>query len=176
MSNENEQNINQESGSNENENTEKKDNNILLILLLIPIIIPILIYSSIKLYKSQTDQVYQGGPISNVFKGGNGHDVYFSHMESDDTYIYNIGDGCDYIEDIGGEDTIKFGKGITIDNLEFVSSYGSLWVGVKTEQNSDGGLTIEKFFSDPDHRIEKFEFEDGTVITDITPYVQEAEN
>ena len=44
----------------------------------------------------------------------------YTHIDSlyggNDTYIYNIGDGNKYIVDLGGNDTIQFGVGITTEN------------------------------------------------------------
>lgn len=35
-----------------------------------------------------------------------------------------------------------------------------------------GGITIENYFSGDENKIERFEFSDGTVVTDITPYIK----
>ncbi|HOC33109.1 MAG TPA: hypothetical protein PKI82_03390, partial [Ruminococcus flavefaciens] len=51
---------------------------------------------------------------------GKGND-YISGRQGDDTYIYELGDGCDTIIDEtlwgNGYNTLKFGKGIGIDNI-----------------------------------------------------------
>ncbi len=43
-----------------------------------------------------------------------------SDLGGDDTYIYNVGDGCYYIRDYGGNnDTIQFEAGTTFSNIQF---------------------------------------------------------
>ena len=44
--------------------------------------------------------------------GGAGDD-YINNSGGDDTYIYNLGDGNDTIQDVHGNDVIEFGEGIT---------------------------------------------------------------
>ena len=47
---------------------------------------------------------------NDVLRGGVGND----------TYIFNIGDGLDVIDDADGADTVRFGAGITLNYLSFV--------------------------------------------------------
>jgi len=59
-----------------------------------------------------------GTPNNDTLIGGQGHD-YLVGGKGDDTYVYYLGDGNDKIEDTGGNDTIQFGSGISLDQLFF---------------------------------------------------------
>lgn len=109
-----------------------------------------------------------GNTGNTTFDGKGGDDTFISEKGGNDTYIYNLGDGFDYIKDVGGNDTIKFGEGITLDNLAFKQTATDLEIWFQFEE---GGLVIENFFSNPDNKIERFELADGTVITDISNYI-----
>lgn len=117
---------------------------------------------------NSSDNTIYGSTGNTTFDGKGGNDTFISEKGGNDTYIYNLGDGFDSINDIGGNDTIKFGEGITLENLAFNKTATNLEIWF---QNEDGGLIIENFFSNPDNKIEKFELADGIVITDITNYI-----
>jgi VCBS repeat-containing protein len=91
-----------------------------------------------------------------------------------DTYIYNRGDGNDTIADldntVGNTDTIRFGVGITPDDLAFSFDRLQSIPDLKITIAGGGGLTIKNFLDPIGHavgNIERFEFADGTVLTDI---------
>jgi hypothetical protein len=50
-----------------------------------------------------------------------------THVESinggNDVYIYNLGDCDKYINDLGGVDTIRFGEGITTENIHKIREH-----------------------------------------------------
>lgn len=117
---------------------------------------------------NNNDNTIYGNSGNNTFVGKGGNDTLIDHNGGNDTYIYNLGDGFDYIKDVGGNDTIKFGEGITLDNLAFKQTATDLEIWFQFEE---GGLVIENFFSNPDNKIERFELADGTVITDISNYI-----
>ncbi len=100
----------------------------------------------------------------------------YTHIDSlyggNDTYIYNIGDGNKYIVDLGGNDTIQFGVGITQENIRFLKDLqnNNLEIWFDIESDVDNSLTIENFFNN-DNKIENFVFSDGSTITDVTPYI-----
>lgn len=106
---------------------------------------------------------------NNTFEGKGGDDVLMDYAGGNDTYIYNIGDGNDIIDDLGGIDTIKFGPDVTLENLAFEKTSTDLNIWFHDIENN--GLCIKDFFSNPEKMIEKFELSDGTVITDISNYI-----
>ncbi|MHB8921546.1 MAG: calcium-binding protein [Halothiobacillus sp.] len=111
-----------------------------------------------------------GGAGDDVLVGGAGDDFLISGTGSDvldggdglDVYIYNLGDGVDYIRD-GGSNTLRFGIGIGISDLSL--AIGSLKINVGT--NGDA-IHIEGFDPDAPYdsvAIDRFEFSNGQVLT-----------
>ena len=49
--------------------------------------------------------------IKTPSKGARGNDILQGHY-GQDSYVFNIGDGQDTINDIGGSDKLVFGEGI----------------------------------------------------------------
>jgi len=110
-----------------------------------------------------------------LLAGGRGSDTLIGSSGSD-TYRYSVGDGSDRLVDPGPAtdaagvplvDTLRFGAGITADDLTL--GIGSLLIRVGS--NPDDAIHIEGF--DPDDAlatrtgpaIERFEFADGSVLT-----------
>lgn len=124
---------------------------------------------NISVTGNNNDNTICGNSGNNTFEGKGGNDILIDHNGGNDTYIYNIGDGFDTIDDIGGYDTIKFGSAVTLENLAFKQTATDLEIWFHNIENN--GLCIKNFFSNPDNKIEKFELADGTVITDITNYI-----
>jgi hypothetical protein len=58
---------------------------------------------------NNNDDILDGGEDDDNLQGGLGSDLY----------KYNVGDGSDRIGDLGGNDTLLFGAGITMSNLSF---------------------------------------------------------
>ena len=114
------------------------------------------------------NNIIEGNSGNNTFIGNGGDDTLIDTNGGNDTYIYNLGDGFDYINDVGGYDTIRFGENITLDDIKFVKTDSNLEIWFK---ETEGGMNIESFFTNPDNKIEKFEFADGTIITDITNHI-----
>ena len=94
--------------------------------------------------------------------GGTGNDYFEDKDGGDETFIFNLGDGNDLIYNRGGNDTIKFGAGITQDNIKFHGEGYDLFI---TFSNSEDSIKIKSFISSNSCRIENFEFSDGTIIT-----------
>ena len=65
--------------------------------------------------------ILNGGEGDDTLAGGTGDDI-LSGGKGDDTYLYNIGDGLDFIGDAGGADTLRFGAGILPGNITFTKS------------------------------------------------------
>ncbi len=124
--------------------------------------------ADITLIGDSKNNTISGNSGNNTFEGKAGNDRLIDSEGGNDTYIYNVGDGTDYITDIGGVDTIKFGAGITLDNLAFMQTSDNLSIWF---HNLEGGITIENYYTNPNKRIERFELADGTVITDISNYI-----
>jgi Ca2+-binding RTX toxin-like protein len=113
-----------------------------------------------------------GSDGNDTLNGGTGNDELFGG-DGNDVYRYNLGDGNDIINDWSGVDTIQFGPGITLANLNFIgrpySSQGGVWSDALDILLPDGGsLRIPGFFYDQaifnDTRIDQLRFADGTSV------------
>ena len=115
-------------------------------------------------YGSAVDDFVYGGAGNDRLDGGAG----------DDTYIFNKGDGEDTVSDIGGSDTIRFGDGISPDDIQFLRPSGypaedNLEIRIK---GTNDKITVSDYFTnytnmskENTRAIERFEFSDGTVLT-----------
>ena len=118
----------------------------------------------------------KGTDYSDTLLGGIGHDTINANDDDDilignkgndtlnggqgrDTYIYNLGDGADTINEYKGKDKIKFGQGITSDNLTFTRDGNNLVIKVNNDINQS--ITINKFYENTDYQIETLQFADG---------------
>jgi Ca2+-binding RTX toxin-like protein len=87
-----------------------------------------------------------------------------------DTYIFNIGDQFDSIDEIGGNDTLQLGPGIGLADLKFSQSENDLTIEIAS------GVTIQDFFAgDPDKLVEQIRFEDGATF-DLISLLQPSNN
>lgn len=141
------------------------------------------------LYGEQDADEISGDDGNDILYGGQGADRLNGGM-GDDTYIFNRGDGSDYIVEGNGVDTIKFGEGIKPEDVRVkrviapsgYSQYYNLELSIK---NSNDSITIEgqfgyydgSYFSSnprfrdmPERVIEKIVFADGTVWTQDNIY------
>ena len=113
-----------------------------------------------KLYGDAGNDTLIGGKGNDYLDGGNGSDVY----------VYNKGDGNDTISDTNGTDAIKFGSGISKQdiivkrtNVENAQDYRNITISFKDSPNdsitildvSTGNTTNDS------NIIETFEFENG---------------
>ena len=130
-----------------------------------------------KLYGDDGDDAISGGEGNDLLVGGKGNDE-LSGSRGDDIYIFNKGDGSDMISECGGIDTIKFGEGITPDDVDvkrvYKSStgYGSYALELSLKGTSDK-ISVKNYFGyysysgfhkpSPESLIEKVVFADGTV-------------
>ena len=105
------------------------------------------------------------GKDGGVLSGGAGQDQ-LNGGTGDDTYIFDRGFSEDKIQDSGGAlDTIQFQDQVSPLDVAFsrVGNNGSdLLIEVDGAERLT--LTISDQFGNPDHRIESFEFSDGTVL------------
>lgn len=122
---------------------------------------------------SGNDNLFGGSGVD-ILDGGAGDD-YLAGRDGDDVYIENGTDGFDRISEWSGTDTVRFGPGITANQLRFtrVDRWGSTNTGIDLLVTlSDGTplLQIEDWFATststgaPLVPIERFEFADGSVI------------
>lgn len=102
-----------------------------------------------KLYGNDGDDTLIGSAGSDYMDGGYGND----------TYIYNIGDGNDKIYDGSGKDKLKFGEGISKDDLKFRKNKNTLFITIKGENT----IEILNFFT-KNGVIEEFIFSDESVM------------
>ena len=117
------------------------------------------------------DTIY-GGTGNDTLNGQSGNDILVGgtgddHLEGgsgNDTYIYNLGDGFDTISDSSGTDKIKFGEGISFEDLSFENDNNNLTVYVNEDKTL--GFKINNYFSGS-YGIETLEFADGSTV-DLT--------
>ncbi|WP_139020563.1 calcium-binding protein [Bradyrhizobium sp. ORS 285] len=123
-----------------------------------------------------TDDSLLGTPDADVLNGGLGTD-YMSGGDGGDTYIFGRGDGHDTIEDnqawIWGErpDFLRFGQGITLDDLSFHRDGNSNDVTISIN-GTDDAVTVKGQFrvdygllNTTIDRIEYFTFADGSYVS-----------
>ncbi len=126
--------------------------------------------SSQTIYTLGTDgnDVLYGTDKNDIFDGGNGTD-YFSGGKGNDTYIFNLGTGIKIIEDNdateGNIDTIKFGNGISPENIMFSHAGSDLEIIIK---GSEDKVIIKNYFDvnsqiNINNRIETIAFQSGIV-------------
>lgn len=118
------------------------------------------------------NDVLDGGFGDDVLIGGKGNDKLNGGM-GNDTYIFNLGDGQDTIQDSLGHDTLKI-NGLRLSDVLFMQDGRNLIMDSKI---SDDRVTIEDYFFYPKHianfmkptilpepssnKIDVFQFEGG---------------
>lgn len=121
------------------------------------------------------DDTIYGGAGNDTLKGENGNDILIGGKGNDvlnggygnDTYIWNLGDGLDTIEDYQGSstdgrmDSVSFGQGISFEDLTFECSGSDLIIYVKGDRTQ--GVILRNQFNSDYYRIEYLELADGTV-------------
>ncbi|MDD5387563.1 MAG: calcium-binding protein, partial [Sulfuricurvum sp.] len=135
------------------------------------------------LYAGIGNDTLSGGDGADTLYGENGNDTLSGNTGEDtlqgglgdDLYLFNLGDGHDTIIDeysygSGGNDTLRFGEGITKANLIARSLPGSndLQIGIQESGKGFDALsdvvTLKNWF-DANKRIENITLFDGTVVT-----------
>lgn len=116
------------------------------------------------------DDELMGTSAPEIITGGAGNDT-LSGGGADDTYVFNLGDGSDTIQDQGrtSSDRILFGSGITSSDVTFSEAGADLIISI---DGTSDDITIENGLSaamtgsgDASDRIEFFDFADNTRIT-----------
>ena len=115
----------------------------------------------------QGDDELTSGDGNDILTGGQGND-YLNGQGGDDTYVFNRGDGSDTIFDDWGTDTLRFGAGISAADLVLTvptvdSDFQGLIVSIA---GTSDRIYLRNQNSANGHGIERFEFADGTVLSD----------
>ncbi|MDR7090211.1 Ig-like domain-containing protein [Cellvibrio fibrivorans] len=121
-----------------------------------------------------TDHI-NGFDTNDTINGGKGDD-YLQGAAGNDVYLFNLGDGRDDIYDTGGVDIIKFGVGITKNDLKFHIDSGYVDINIGSSDSihlsavvsSEGIITLPKV-------VEKIEFFDGSFL-DVEEAIRESIN
>ena len=95
------------------------------------------------------DDVLIGGKGNDTLNGGYGRD----------TYIYNLGDGIDTINETRGNDKIKFGAGITLNDLKFTQEGNDLRITINDDVSQS--VLINDFYRGTNYQVETLQFADG---------------
>ncbi len=108
------------------------------------------------------DNTINGSNGNDMLIGGKGNDNLYGES-GNDTYVWNLGDGFDFISDNSGDNIIEFGEGISLENLSFERQNGNgddLYIFVNGDRNQ--GIQIYRFFYSSSYRSFTFKFADGT--------------
>ncbi|MGH8658773.1 MAG: calcium-binding protein [Gammaproteobacteria bacterium] len=119
------------------------------------------------------DNAIHGNSAANALSGGNGADMLEGGAGNDtlmggsggDRYLFSRGDGRDLIQEqagVAGEnDSVQFGPGLDPDQLWFSRSGDDLSI---TVLGGPDGITIQKWYSGSEDRVEEFHTTDGSVL------------
>lgn len=104
-----------------------------------------------------------GNNSNNDIVGNSGNNILTGGL-GDDSYIFNTNWGHDVIQDVSGNDSIKFGTGINKDDIAFSKSSSSLII---SNNNSGGSDTIEvkNWYNGSVNKIEYLMFNNGSIMT-----------
>ena len=119
------------------------------------------IYNNSELYGYGGNDTISGSGGNDILDGGEGND-YLYGGEGDDTYIFNKGYGTDVINDYNGLDTVKFGEGISPEDIAFVKNGNNLEICIK---GTDDKVIIQYYFNNDNYSNFRYSFSDGTVAT-----------
>ncbi|MGB4057265.1 MAG: calcium-binding protein [Alphaproteobacteria bacterium] len=108
-----------------------------------------------------------GFRTGDTIMGGAGNDL-LQALEGDDTYIYNLGDGQDTFQDIGGNDVIKLGAGIALGDLSQSRVGNDLVITISAAPSSS--ITVKDHYASSSKVIEKIIFDDNSELN-IMPQI-----
>ena len=78
-----------------------------------------------------------------------------------DTYLFNLGDGKDRIQESSGNDTILFGDGIKQENIKFSKSGNNLLLSILGTEDT---IQVNNQFGSEANRVEYFQTSDGSMV------------
>lgn len=119
-----------------------------------------------ELYGDEGNDYLQGSIGKDILVGGTGNDN-LSGNTGDDTYIYNLGDGFDTIYEDGGNDTITFGQGITLEDLTFRKSGTDLIININGDSSQGINIfnhALMRNDSLTEYNVESIRFADGSTL------------
>ncbi|MHB1353503.1 MAG: Ig-like domain-containing protein [Thiobacillus sp.] len=118
------------------------------------------------------NDLLDGAGGNDTLDGGTGKDALIGGA-GDDTYLISLGDGLDRIDDVAGVDTVRFGDGLSLDNvaLRVSEENGSYTAHVRVlnaggceqpDQGFDFSVSVDEQgrYVSP---IENFRFADGSI-------------
>lgn len=111
---------------------------------------------------NELNNVITGNSGNNILEGREGNDT-LNGGSGNDTYQFLKGDGQDKITDTAGSDRIKFGNGISQNDLSF-SRVESNTLQIKIASTNDQINIIDWFASD-NFKVERIDFNDGRYLT-----------
>ncbi|WP_155993847.1 Ig-like domain-containing protein [Sulfurovum sp. AR] len=114
------------------------------------------------LVAGEGDDFLSGGTGTDYLEGEGGNDTYFFEIGDEDSTINDHKSGGLFgmgTED-AGFDTVKFGEGITMNDISFFMSYGDLHI----QYGATDSIKINEQDND-DKKIERFELADGSYLT-----------
>ncbi|NKF23342.1 calcium-binding protein [Solimonas marina] len=119
---------------------------------------------------NELDNGLWGNAGDNVLTGAAGNDYLFGD-QGDDTYVFNLGDGQDSIDNtdlLSATDTLSFGSGISDDDVSAFQYGSSLFLTING--SSDQVAIIDYYAADTtidgqaaDHKIDAVQFSNGVV-------------
>ena len=120
-------------------------------------------YDDVLVGNGGNDRLF-AGEGNDVIYGGPGDDELYGDA-GDDTYLWNWGDGKDYIDDAGNYDKIVFGAGITFNDLTFRQENNGSDLRIIIKGNENQSILIHWFCgSNSNHKIEDLCFNDGSTV------------
>lgn len=100
-----------------------------------------------------------GDAGNDILDGGAGFD-YLQGGMGDDVYEFGQGGGKDWIFEVGGSDTLRFGERISEGDITFARDGYDLVLGVG---GGNDRVTLLNFGGGADYRTERVEFAGGAV-------------
>ncbi|MDN4146077.1 calcium-binding protein [Pseudomonas tohonis] len=97
-----------------------------------------------------------------LFVGGTGNDTLIGSVYGD-TYVFNLGDGKDVIQDGYGNDVLRFGEGISANDIWLQRNGSNLEL---TLRDSTDKVTINNWYSSTSNHIETIKSGDGKTLLD----------
>ena len=110
------------------------------------------------IYGGAGNDSINGNYGNDTITGGTGND-YIDGSWGSDTYIYNLDDGLDTISDSDGDNIIKFGTGISWDNISFLRKGNDLELSINDDRTQ--GIILANFFSNSNYQKMTLQFADG---------------
>ncbi len=106
-----------------------------------------------------------GSPGNDTLDGGSGNDSLQGEL-GNDTYLFGLGYGIDTISDYdttpGNVDTLRFLPDVGRSDVEITQTWSDVIFQIK---GTSDRVVVSEWITKPSSRLERVEFEDGTVLT-----------